>query len=158
MTGTGKEVGRFDCEAGNSCVAGQGAEGTLVRVIAIDDLLTALEGDPRDALESFLARALHDGGVWPSPRMSDGVASYRVVNRTRVRASVCGKIWSVDQTLHAFWLDVECGDAVTWVLYFDADTTMLSAPRARNFLDTIQDPAEAPWVHTLKCGEPKACA
>jgi hypothetical protein len=108
------------------------AEGTLVRVVTLDDLLTALEGDPRAALESFLARALHDGAVWPSPRMSDGVASYRVVNRTPVRASVRGKIWSVDQTLHALW---------------HATSSIPSRTQA-----------EAPWVPTLKCGESKVCA
>ena len=133
----------------------QRAQGTLVSVVKLDDLLVALEGDPRDALESFVAQALYEHNVWESTRTSDGVSSYRIIERTPGRARVCGKIWSVDQTLHAFCIDFERGDRVTWTLYFDADTTGLSPRHARHFLDTIQDPAEASWAHTIKGGERK---
>ena len=125
-------------------------------MITLADLLVALESDPRDALESFVAGALHDGGVWPSPRTSDGVASYRVIERTPVRARVCGQIWSIEQTLHPFWLDLECGDVVTWTLYFDVDTTVLGPRGTRNLLDSIQEPTEAPWARTIKSADTRA--
>jgi hypothetical protein len=125
------------------------AQGTLAHVSALTDLLAAPEDRVRDeALERFIGAALDDAGAWSS--VSDGVTSVRVRARTTARLRVCGQIWSIeDQGLHTFWLDVDRGDEITWTLYFEPDVRAMSARRARNLLDLIDDPAEARWVHTL---------
>ncbi len=93
---------------------------------------------------------------WPRPSVSDGVTPYRIV-RITARVRVCGRIWSIDdQVLHTFRLDVERGDEITWTLYVDPDVTALGARRARNILDLIAGPGEAPWVHTLTGTERRA--
>jgi hypothetical protein len=120
-----------------------------VHVSALTDLLAAPDDRVRDeALERFIATALYDAGAWSA--VSDGVTSVRVRERTTARVRVCGRIWSIeDQVLHTFWLVVECGDEITWTLYFEADVGAMGDRRARNILDLIQDPREARWVHTL---------
>lgn len=121
---------------------------------ALADLLAAPDDDVDDALEHFIATALYDAGVWSS--VSDGVTPHRIV-RTPAQVRVCGRIWSIDdQVLHTFWLDVERGDEITWTLYVDPDVTALGARRARNLLDLIAEPGEAPWVHTLTGTERRA--
>jgi hypothetical protein len=108
------------------------------------------ESDVREWLEQFVSRALADAGVWSSPRVSDGVMSYRMVDRTPTRVRICGRIWDIDQKLRPFWLDMERGHApgapTTWTLYFDIDVASLSPRRARNILDTTQDPTDIAWV------------
>jgi hypothetical protein len=108
--------------------------------------------DPRDAIELFIARALFDAGIWSSPRTSDGIPSYRVLEQGLTRVRVCGQIWQIDQTVHLFWLDIErraAPESSTWTLHFDIDATSMSARRARQAFDVIQDPADITWVHTL---------
>lgn len=127
--------------------------------MASAEALLALEpaGDLSDTLERFVARALFDGGVWSSPRTSDGVTSYRVVERTPMRLRVCGRIWEIDQTLRSFWLDLARAHAlperVTWTLYFDVDVASVGERRARDAVDVVQDPGDVPWVTTLEGSE-----
>jgi hypothetical protein len=122
-------------------------------VSSLEALLSLDTGaDPRDAIELFVARALFGAGLWSSPRRSDGIASYRIVEQEPTRIRVCGKIWEIDQTLHPFWLDVEHHAAPafsTWTLYFDIDATLASTRRARLALDTILDPGDVTWRVTL---------
>jgi hypothetical protein len=124
----------------------------LATLIAFDP-----DGDLRDSLESFVARALFDAGVWPSTRTSDGVASCRVIERTPVRLRVCGRVWAIDQTLHSFWLDVvrahSAPGALAWTLYFDVDATSVGARRARDAIDAIDDPHDVAWVVRLDGSE-----
>jgi hypothetical protein len=104
-------------------------------------------------LESFIAARLHDAGVWSSPRLSDGVASVRVVERGPDLLRVCGEIWEIAQTRHSFWLDfiwdrgTEHG--ASWTLFFDIDSTGVSPRRARHALDLLRDPGELPWRITV---------
>jgi hypothetical protein len=129
------------------------------RVVSTLDTLFSLdlESDARGWLEQFVSRALADAGVWSSPRVSDGVMSYRMVDRASTRMRMNGRIWDIDQKLHPFWLDVERGGApgapATWTLYFDIDTASLSPRRARKVLDTIQDPTDIAWVVKLTGSE-----
>ena len=67
--------------------------------------------DLSDLLESFVAGTLADAGVWSSPRVSDGLVAYRIVERGPTRVRVCGRIWEIDQTQRSFWLDGMCGPA-----------------------------------------------
>jgi hypothetical protein len=100
-------------------------------------------------LESFLGDRLHEAGVWESPRSSDGISALREIERTSVRARLCGQIWEiVEQSLHAFWLDVErSADDVRWTLYFGA---IVDSPRrARNAAYALSDPGEVEWNVTL---------
>jgi hypothetical protein len=104
-------------------------------------------------LESFIAARLHAAGVWSSPRLSDGIASVRVIERGPDLLRVCGEIWEIDQTRHSFCLDVSrdrgTEDKATWMLFFDIDTTGMSPRRARHALDLLQEPREMPWRITI---------
>ena len=103
-------------------------------------------------LEAFVAFTLFDAGIWPTPRTSDGLQSTRVVEWGPKRVRVCGKIWSIDQTLHVFWFDADDRTVPTstaWALYLDVDKTSMNARLARHVLDLIQDPSDVPWLVTL---------
>src|SRR6185369_2277696 len=53
-----------------------------------------------DGLDWFVSWCLFEGDVWESPRTSDGVPSFEVERETdawRVR----GRIWAIEQTVHA---------------------------------------------------------
>ena len=83
---------------------------------------------------------LHEAGVWDSPRVSDGIIYTRMV-----KAGVCGRLYEIDQTLHAFWLERE---GPTWRLYYDV---IASSPRrARNAIDEHDDPTEIEWRFVLE--------
>jgi len=103
-----------------------------------------------EALEQMIADVLHRAGEWTSPRTSDGLRGFRVVAREPARLRVCGRIWSIDQELHSFWLDVapSCPPAaVTWTLYLDVEN--LSARRSRDAIDVIEDPTAVRWRLTM---------
>jgi hypothetical protein len=101
--------------------------------------------DPSDPLEAFVAARLSKGGVWSSPRESDRVAWHRIVERGPARLRVCGRIWTIDQTEHSFWLDVaweaEGRGGATWTLFFEVDETSGSR-RARLAVYAIGDPGD----------------
>jgi hypothetical protein len=121
-------------------------------VIQLRDLLTGDADNLRETLESFVAHCLADAGVWSSPRESDGVSSYRVVERGHTRLRACGKIWEIDQTQHVFWVDVEWDrgtSQVVWTLFFDVDDRALTPRRARHAADVVMDPGEVGWRTTL---------
>lgn len=106
------------------------------------------EGDLREALESFISDRLHEAGVWSSPRVSDGVSSYRVVERGPGRIRLCGRIWEIGQTQRSFCVDVEWHDdppGAIWKLFFDIDDVAMSPRRARLAIDAIDDPTHVPW-------------
>lgn len=107
------------------------------------------EGDLREPLESFVSHRLHEAGVWSSPRVSDGVSSYRLVERGAGRMRLCGQIWEIDQTQHWFCIDVEWQEGTPptaiWKLFFDVDDTDMSPRRARLAIDSIDDPAQVQW-------------
>lgn len=108
--------------------------------------------DLQQLVEAFVADALADAGVWSSRRASDGIQTLRIVEWVPKRLRVCGKIWSIDQTLHTFWLDADgCATptSTTWTLYFDVDETSMTARRAHNILYVLQDPGEVVWRVTL---------
>jgi hypothetical protein len=113
--------------------------------------LRALEGasDLRETLASFISHRLHEAGVWSSPRVSDGVSSYRVVERGRDGMRLSGRIWEIDQTEHSFCVDVEWRDGTRpeaiWRLFFDVDETAMSPRRARLAIEAIDDPSQVPW-------------
>lgn len=58
------------------------------------DWLCASKGEEGLArpLESFVSTVLAEAGVWSSPRTSDGVASYRIVERNPAVARVSGHV------------------------------------------------------------------
>lgn len=93
------------------------------------DLEALLPLDPREsALERLIVTCLFDGGVWDSPRTSDGVERIEQVAACGPgRVSIGGWIFEIDQTRHPFWLEVVRSDVgTTWSLRFDFAT---SAPR-----------------------------
>lgn len=87
------------------------------------DLRTlSLEADHTGQVEAFIADRLVAAGVWASARTSDGIAHLRVVERSQEISRVCGHIYTIDQDLHSFWLDlVRDTDPLQlrWALYFD---------------------------------------
>ena len=69
-----------------------------------------------DGLDWFVSWCLFEGDVWESPRTSDGVPSFEVERETdawRVR----GRIWAIEQTVHAF--ELELRPDATWTLRFE---------------------------------------
>jgi hypothetical protein len=115
------------------------------------ETLRALEGasDLSETLESFVSHRLSEAGVWSSPRVSDGVSSYRVVERGPKGMRLCGWIREIDQTQHSFLVDVkwerEDQSGGNWKLFFDVDDTAMSPRRARLAIDAIEDPSQVPW-------------
>ena len=104
--------------------------------------------DFSEPLERFLGERLHQAGVWRSPGESDGIDTIRVREQTPDRLRACGRIWTTDQTIHDFWVDLDgrgTEDAVTWHLYFDIEPNSLSPRRLRNAIDIFQDPSELSW-------------
>ncbi len=111
------------------------------------------EADLREPLERFIARALVDAGVWASTRTSDGITKLRVVERAPTHLRVCGKLYKVDQTKRAFWVDIERSDCVergmTWSLFFDVDRTPMSGRRACDAVDWIKAASDVEWNVSL---------
>lgn len=101
-----------------------------------------------DDLERFLGAALHAGGEWSSPREGDGVLSHRCLDGTDDTISVWGVIYTIDQALHLFWLELEgSGDDVRWTLSYDV--AGLSARKVRNVFDAGNDPSTLSWSVVL---------
>jgi len=108
--------------------------------------LLSLEPGRTDALDWFIGSCLYDGGIWQSPRTSDGIHSIRVLEHASDELRVCGRIWEIDQSLHTFWLELKRdgdGDRFAWFLYFDVIET--SARRARNAHDSHDKPEDVEW-------------
>jgi len=108
--------------------------------------LVSVELGHTDALDWFVASCLSEGGIWDRPRASDGITALRVFERARDSLRVAGQIWTIDQSIHVFWLELvrEHGsDRFRWVLYFDAIEP--TARRARDALHNYEGPEEAEW-------------
>ena len=69
--------------------------------------LLSLEPGHTDALDWFISSCLYDGGIWESPRTSDGIHSTRVLAHASDELRVYGRIWELDQSLHTFWLELK---------------------------------------------------
>lgn len=108
--------------------------------------LLSLEPGRTDALDWFIGSCLYDGGIWESPRTSDGIHSVRVLEDASDKLRVCGRIWEIDQSLHSFWLELErdgAADRFAWFLYFDVIET--SARRARHAHESHDNPEDIEW-------------
>lgn len=121
---------------------------------AVLSALLPLEPNRTDALDWFIGSCLTDGGLWDSPRTSDGIRNVdRVLERSPDVLRVCGRIWDIAQTLHTFWLEIARGDErdqFEWFLYFDVAET--SERRARNAFDNHSLADEIEW-HAKLTGE-----
>lgn len=135
------------------CACASCDRGIVTTPLDLPSLLIPPDDSPADKLDAFISHRLYEAGIWPSARTSDGVAAFRVVDRSADRLSVCGRIWDIGQTVHPFWLVIERNPLdptrVTWALYFEPDVTMLSTRQARDAVDAISDPRDVPWHHTL---------
>jgi hypothetical protein len=113
------------------------------------DLLALISVEPgrTDALDWFIGSCLCEGGIWESPRTSDGInAIERVLERGPDTLRVAGRIWEINQSLHTFWLELHRNDGSErfgWALYFDVIQT--SERRARNALSNHEDAEEIEW-------------
>ena len=109
----------------------------------------AAASDLSDDLAAFVAHRLSEASVWSSARVSDGVTTYRVVERGPARLRLCGQIWEISQMQHSFWVNIEWDhgtqSGANWTLFFDIDDTAIGAGRARNAIDVMQDPGEVQW-------------
>ncbi len=112
-------------------------------------LLLPQEGSPAEALERFLADVLYQGGDWESPRNSDGISAWRVVERGPTRVRLAGRIHEISQAVSSFWLDLERDgerpEQVNWTLYFDIVPGPRSPRRADVATDLIDVPEAAEW-------------
>jgi hypothetical protein len=119
--------------------------------ISTDPLFMLLpqEGSAAEALERFIADVLHQAGDWGSPRTSDGISAWRVVERGPTRVRLAGRIHEISQTVSSFWLDLERDgkrpEQVHWTLYFDVVPGPRSPRRADIATDLIGAPEEAEW-------------
>ena len=120
-------------------------------VVADLEALLSLAPGQTDALDTFVSCCLSDAGLWDSPRTSDGVPGIeRFLERSPQRLRVCGRIWSIDQVLHTFWLELlreAVEGQLTWSLYFDVAES--SPRRARSAVQSHDRPEDIHWVATL---------
>jgi hypothetical protein len=123
------------------------------RVVDLEALISLAPGQT-DALDRFVGTCLTDAGLWESPRTSDGISDIvRVVERSPQRLRVSGRIWSIDQVLHTFWLELQrapSGDDMIWCLYFDIAES--SPRRTRNALDDQDRPPGVPLARHARRG------
>jgi hypothetical protein len=120
--------------------------------VSLDALLTAVPGDGLarelvEEVEALIAQALVDGGVWETARTSDSLARCRVMARDAERVRLLGRIWTIDQTEHTFWLDLERGGA--WRLWYELDRA-LSERRRRDAHDLVTAPEQIAWEHVFE--------
>lgn len=111
--------------------------------------LFSLDSGETDALESFICQRLFQANIWESVRTSDGIPHLRIVEYAPERVRICGRIFTIDQALHSFWLDIEPTGrgGVSWALYFDV---VAASPRhERNAIDTFDQPEKINWRVTL---------
>src|SRR5262249_3608575 len=93
---------------------------------------------------------LFEADVWESPRTSDGIPHLRIVESAPERMRLCGRIYTIDQVLHSFWLDLERepdGSAVSWALFFDVVAD--SPRRERDAIDVHDQASDIDWRVTL---------
>ena len=100
-----------------------------------------------DDVDRFVSAALHAAGEWRSPRESDGVLDLRHLEGG---PGVWGLIYTIDQVLHPFWLEVALAPAVgsaRWTLSFD----LAGAParEVRSSYDAADHPSQLAWRLTL---------
>lgn len=113
------------------------------------DLAALVSVDPvrAQALDWFIGSCLSEGGIWESPRTSDGLhAIVRVLERGPDALRVCGRVYQIDQTIHAFWLELHrdgVEDRFSWFLCFDIAEP--SARRTKNALDNHDRFEEIEW-------------
>lgn len=92
-----------------------------------------------DALEWFIRAELADV-------VTDGVRDHHVVEDRRDRVRICGDVWTIDQSLHVFWLEArrasEAANTVEWTLFYDL---VAPARRARNAVYLVDDPERERW-------------
>ena len=116
-------------------------------------VLIPQEGSSAEALERFVADVLYQGGAWDTPRMSDGISFWRVVEHGATRVRLAGRIWEISQELRSFWLDLERDgqrpEQVNWTLSFDSVPSRMSARHASDAIDIIDVPEQADWRVTL---------
>ena len=116
-------------------------------------VLIPQEGSSADTLERFIADVLHQGGVWDTPRVSDGISTWRVAEHGATRVRLAGRIWEIPQEFRSFWLDLEREglrpEQVKWTLYFDSVPGRRSPRRASDAIDIIEVPEQADWRVTL---------
>ncbi|HYO72079.1 MAG TPA: hypothetical protein VEU33_38995 [Archangium sp.] len=123
--------------------------------IAADPLFMLLphEGSSAEALERFIADVLHQAGEWDTPRTSDGISAWRVVERGPARVRLAGRIHEISQAVSSFWLDIERDgeqpEQVHWTLYFDVVPGPRSPRRVDVAADLIDAPEQAEWRVTL---------
>jgi hypothetical protein len=116
-------------------------------------MLLPQEGSPAEALERFIADVLHQAGEWDSPRTSDGIPAWRVVEHGPARVRLAGRIHEISQAVSSFWLDLERDGEqpgqVRWTLYFDIVPGPRSPRRTDVATDVIDAPEAAEWRVTL---------
>jgi hypothetical protein len=107
-----------------------------------------------DKLESFIADALYRADIWNSPRTSDGITFWRVVERDPTRVRFSGRIYEIAQVVHSYWLDLERDkerpEQVNWTLYFDIIPGSWSPRRTSMAAEVIDVPEQAEWRVALK--------
>ena len=112
-------------------------------------ILIPQEDSPAHELEDFIADVLYRAGVWDSPRRSDGVSFWRVVERSPILVRIGGRIYEISQEVYSFWLDLErdqeLPEQVNWTLYFDIVPGSRSRRRAAMMIEVIDVPEQAEW-------------
>jgi hypothetical protein len=108
--------------------------------MATDPLFVLIpqEGSSAEALERFIADVLYQGGVWNTPRVSDGISTWRVDEHGATRVRLAGKIYEISQKLRPFCLDLELDEErpeqVHWTLSFDGRVTLTGTAEVQDGL------------------------
>lgn len=110
--------------------------------------LISVELGRTDALDWFIGSCLCEGGIWKHPRTSDGISAVRVLEHGADNLRVAGQIWEINQSLHAFWLEIARDTTLgrfAWVLYFD----VTSARRALHAHVDNENAEDVDWSAKL---------
>ena len=114
-----------------------------------------LELRPQDSesefrLELFINTILFHTKEWDSIRDSDGVPWYDVLEDSRDRLRIRGKIWHISQKLSQFWLEneynVDLNKPFRWKLFFDVlPESRVPQRHLESAVEVVRDPSELSW-------------
>jgi hypothetical protein len=103
-----------------------------------------------DRIDILVGHILTYCNVWDSPRNSDGIVWCDAIDDSSEGYRLRGRIWTIDQTLHQFWLDLNWQSLekpeFRWSLYFEVQpSNKIPKRHMESTIEIIRTPESADW-------------